>query len=281
MKVLECEIFFKFENRPLTNDTAMILGVYWYFKFPENLYRFQFFRFLKGFGGHADNPAELKAVVYINDPEHLIRELENLHLRFKNTYLDIKINENQLVISTSDYTLFDEHFQFVSEIEQLLIHNNAVLLDLPFEVKSNRKFSPEKGNFETIEHKFIQITGSDFKKNNAENLSVRIDCHLPTVWKKDCIECLIQICSEENIHVFYYYEHDFGQTCNLMLFFTNGRQKQNAVQDVNINSLGDKINHLAQQYPLHFGHFGGMEHYPRNGPFVELITDEEYILNNK
>ncbi len=29
----------------------MILGVYWYFKFPEHLYHFKFFRFLPGYGG--------------------------------------------------------------------------------------------------------------------------------------------------------------------------------------------------------------------------------------
>jgi len=259
----------------------MILGVYWYFKFPENIYSFQFFRFFKGFGGHADNPAELEARVLVDHPESFIKKLEELHFRFKRIYLDIKINENQLLISIGDYTLFDEHFQFVSEIEQLLVHHNAVLSDLPFEVKSSRRLNPEKKNFETIEHRFMQITGSDFKKNNAENLSVRIDCNLPAANKKDLINDLVRICTEENLHVFYYYDHDFGQHSNIMLFFTNGRQLENAVQNVNINAFGRKVRHLDQKYPLHFGLFGGMEYYPRNGPFVELITDEEYILNKK
>jgi hypothetical protein len=259
----------------------MILGVYWYFKFPENVYSFQFFRFFKGFGGHADNPAELEARVSVDHPENLIKKLGELHFRFKRLYLDIKINESQLLISTGDYTLFDEHFQFVSEIEQLLIHHNAVLADLPFEVKSSRRFSPERKNFETIEHSFLQITGSDFKKNNAENLSVRIDCNLPSANKKDLVNDLTRICTEENIHVFYYYHCNFKQHSNLMLFFSNGRQLENTVQNVDINTFGNKMRQLEQKYQLHFGHFGGMEYYPRNGPFVELITDEEYILNKK
>ncbi|REC79608.1 hypothetical protein DRF60_04130 [Chryseobacterium elymi] len=259
----------------------MILGVYWYFKFPENVYSFQFFKFLKGFGEHADNPAELEARVSIDHSENLINKLEKLHSRFKRMYLDIKINENQLLISTGDYTLFDEHFQFISEVEQMLVHHNAVMVDLPFEVKSSIMFSPEKKNSETIEHKFMQITGSDFKKNNAENRSVRIDCNLPAASKKDLINDLIRICNEENIQVFYYYDCDFKQHSNLMLFFSNGRQLENAVQNVNLNAFGNKVRHLDQKYQLHFGHFGGMEYYPRNGPFVELITDEEYILNKK
>ncbi|MDP9960296.1 hypothetical protein [Chryseobacterium lathyri] len=259
----------------------MILGVYWYFKFPENVYSFQFFNFLKGFGGHVDNPAELEARVSVDHPESFIKKLEELHFRFKRMYLDIKVNENQFLISTGDYTLFDEHFQFVSEIERLLFHHNAVLLDLPFEMKSSRRFSPENKNFETIGHRFMQITGSDFKKNNAENLSVRIDCNLPAANKKDLINDLIRICTEENIQVFYYYGCDFKQHSNLMFIFSNGRQMENSVQDVDINTFGNKVRRLEQKYPLHFGLFGGMEYYPRNGPFVELITDEEYILNKK
>lgn len=257
----------------------MILGVYWYFKFPENLYRFQFFKFFKGFGGHANNLAELEARISVDHPENLIRKLEELHPRFKRMYLSIKINENKLLISTGDYTLFDEHFQFVSEIEKLLILANAHVIDTPFEVQSSRNLSPENVTYETVEHRFMQITGSDFRKNNAENISVRIDCNLPTIHKENLINDLIRICTEQNIHVFYYYDCDFKEHSNLMLFFSNGRQMEHAVQHVDINAFGSKIRQLEQKYPLHFGIFGGMEYYPRNGPNIELITDKDYILN--
>lgn len=257
----------------------MILGVYWYFKFPENLYHFRFFKFFQGFGGHADNLVKLEARVSVNHPESILENLEELHLRFKNIYLEIKINDNQFLISVGDRQLFDYHFQLVSEIEKLLIHENAILIETPFETKSTRYFTPEKEKFEPIEHRFIQIIGSDLKKNNAENLSIRIDCHLPLIYKKDLINDLTRICDEESIHALYYHDCDFKNHCNLMLFFTNGRQMENAVQQVSVNSLGSKIRLLTQKYPLHFGHFGGMEHYPMNGPHVELITDDEYILN--
>ncbi|NML71769.1 hypothetical protein HHL23_18485 [Chryseobacterium sp. RP-3-3] len=257
----------------------MILGVYWYFKFPENLYRFQFFKFFKGIGGHANNLAELEARISVEHPENLIKKLEELHFRFKRMYLDIKINENQLLISTGDYTLFDEHFQFVSEIEKLLILANAILIDSSFEVRSSRNLRPENVKYETIEHRFIQIIGSDFKKDNAENLSIRIDCNLPLSSKKDLIDDLTLICREENIHVLYYFDRTFKDQCNLMLVFTNGRQMENAVQHVCINSFGSKVRQLTEKYPLHFGHFGGMEYYPLHGPYMQLMKDEEYILN--
>lgn len=259
----------------------MILGVYWYFKFPENLYRFQFFNFFKGIGGYADNLAELEARVLVEQPENLLKKLEELHLRFKRIYLDVKINGNQLLISTGDYTLFDEHFQFVSEIEKLLMVSHAHLIETPFEVKSSRNFRPENRPYETIEHRFIQIIGSDFKKDDAENLSVRIDCNLPLSCKKSFINGITAICNEENIHVFYYYEKDFKNQCNLMLIFSNGRQMEDAVQNVDIHSFGNKILQMAQKYQIHFGHFGGMDDYPLHGPLVELIKDEEYILIQK
>ncbi|KFF25324.1 hypothetical protein [Chryseobacterium vrystaatense] len=259
----------------------MILGVYWYFKFPEILYRFSYFKFQKGLGGHADYPAELEARISVSNSENLIKSIEELHFHFKHAYVDIKINENNLMISTGDYTLFDHHFQLVSEIEKLLVLNSAVSFNGPFEIKSSRTLISERKNFENIEHRFIQVTGSDFKKDNAENLSVRIDCNLPMLHKKPLINDLIKICHEENIRVFYYYEHQFKESCNLMLFFSNGRQMNNAVQNVDINSFGSKVRSLAQQYPLQFGHFGGMEYYPKNGPYTELMTDEEYILDKK
>lgn len=259
----------------------MILGVYWYFKFPKNLYHFKFFRFFPGYGGHADNPAELGARVQVNDIENLLKKLEELKAQFKRTYLHLKINGNQLIITMGDHLLFDYYFQFAAEIEKLLAHENAVLLDTasPFEPQTTKNYNPEREKFENIEHRFIQITGSDFKKNNAENVSIRIDCNLPSAYKRAFINDLAPICKEENIDIFYYNDSDFKDHCNLMLFFTNGRQKKDAIQTVHINSFGSRIRFLTQKYPLHFGHFEGLKYYPLNGPHIELMTDEEYILN--
>lgn len=261
----------------------MILGVYWYFKFPDQLYDFQFFKFYPGYGGHADNPAELTARVQVEGTDDFIHQLEELKSRFKKTYLHLNIDRNQIIINIGDYMLFDFHFQFALEIEKILTQKNAVLVDfgVPFSIQTSKSFLPEREAFKNIEHRFIQMVGSDFKKSNAENYAARIDCNLPLQYKQDLINDLVHICKEENIYVFYYNDFDFKDHCNLMLFFTNGRQKDNSFQKVDINSLGRKVRQLSQKYPLHFGHFGSFKEYPLRGPHIELIVDGEYIINNK
>lgn len=259
----------------------MILGVYWYFKFPENLYHFKFFKFFEGYGGHADNEAELAARVQVGNIDHFIEKLEELKARFKEAFLFLNINENQLIISIGGHVLFDFYFQFALEIEALLIRENAIILDsdVPFKSISTKIYHPERENFGNTEHRFLQIVGSDFNKNNAENLSIRIDCNLPLADKKFFINDLSSICREENINVFYYQDHDFNSHCNMMLFFTNGRQKMDNIQTISLNSFGSKVRQLAQKYPVHFGHLEGLNYYPQNGPHVQLMVDEEYILN--
>ena len=262
----------------------MILGVYWYFKFPDHLYDFTFFRFLPGYGGHADHPAELAARVQIENMDDFIGKLEELKSRFNKAYLHLSINGNQMIISTGDHQLFDFHFQFAEEIEKLLIRENAVLLnpDVPFKTQSSKNYLPEREDYENIKHRFIQMVGSDFKKNNAENYSIRIDCNLPQADKENFIDDLTLICREENLNIFYYNDSHYKDHCNLMLFFGNGRQKKDAVQNVQINSFGSKVRHLTGKYHhLHFGHLGGLTYYPLNGPHVQLMVDEDYIVNKQ
>ncbi|MCS4301508.1 hypothetical protein [Chryseobacterium sp. BIGb0232] len=261
----------------------MILGVYWYFKFPEDLYHFKFFKFFEGCGGHADNAAELVVRVQVDHPDDFIGKLEELKSRFKKAFLHLNINENQLIISIGDYQLFDFYFQFALEIEVLLVRENAIILDsiIPFKSLFTKTYHVERENFENNEHRFIQIVGSDLKKNNAETLSIRIDCNLPLNNKEFFINDLGSICREENLNVFYYKDHHFNNHCNLMLFFTNGRQKTVALQTVNLNSFGNKVRQLTQKYQVYFGHLEGLKYYPQNGPHVELMIDEEYILSKK
>ncbi|WP_347216484.1 hypothetical protein [Chryseobacterium sp.] len=261
----------------------MILGVYWYFKFPDNLYHFKFFKFFEGYGGHADNPAELIVRVQVDQPDNFIRKLEELKSQFKKAFLHLNINENQFIISIGGHQLFDFDFQFALQIEDLLIRENAIILDsgIPFKPISTKTYHVEEDNFGNNEHRFVQIVGSDFKKNNAENLSIRIDCNLPLGDKEFFINDLKSICQEENLNVFYYKDHDFNSHCNLMLFFSNGRQEGDSIQTVKLSSLGSKVRQLTQKYSAYFGHLEGMKYYPQNGPHIELMIDQEYILNKE
>ncbi|WP_123861702.1 hypothetical protein [Chryseobacterium indologenes] len=264
----------------ISSDFTMILGVYWYFKFPENLYHFKFFKFFEGIGGHADNAAELITRIKVNNPKDFILKLETLKTEYKQAFLHLSSDDNQLVITLGGYHLFDYCFQFALEIEELLILEHAISIDFstPFTAKASKTYHAET-TFTNIKYNFIQIVGSDFKKDNAEVLSVRIDCNLPLSSKRDMLHALTSICKEENISVFYYNMYEFKDQCNLMLFFTNGRQYKDRIQHVDVNSLGSKVRNLSQKFQLQFGHFGGMPYYPRNGPHVELMQDENYILN--
>lgn len=261
----------------------MILGVYWYFKFPDHLYDFTFFKFYPGFGGHSDNPAELAARVQVENTDDFLIKLEKLKTNFRQTHLQVNINESQLIMTIGDHQLFDYHFQFATEIEELLIRENALLLDsnIPFPIQFSKSYPPERDEFKSIEHRFIQMVGSDLKKNNAENYTVRIDCNLPLQHKQNLINDLAQICQEEDINVFYYNDSDFNDHCNLIFFFSNGRQKKGNIQKVDINSFGSKVRTLTQKYPLYFGHFGSFKEYPLHGPHIQLMVDEEYIINKK
>jgi hypothetical protein len=49
----------------------MVLGVYWYYGFPEGLYHFDFFTHRPGIGGSSGGPAELTATVHAPDPAAL------------------------------------------------------------------------------------------------------------------------------------------------------------------------------------------------------------------
>ena len=260
----------------------MILGVYWFYKFPERLYYYSFFKFVRGLGGHANDVAEIQARVFVKDLEQFLAEIKTLKQQYPKAYLSIKTDRSDLLINISDYNLYDYHFQLAEEIEQLLKQQNAISIsnDAPFNAVQSYDFNNgSEMVFERNKNLFISLVSSNFKKHNAENAALRIDCHLPLNHKKDFINALTQICIEEQISVFYYNDSEFEGQINLMLFFTNGRQTKDKIQNVNVNSFGDKVLYLLEKYSAKIGHLGGYAYYPRNGPFMELMKDQEFIIN--
>ena len=65
----------------------MILGTYWYFGFPTGLYKFEYFEFKKGYGGHADNPAKLVATFETEYPAEIIDDLKRLIDKYSDGFL--------------------------------------------------------------------------------------------------------------------------------------------------------------------------------------------------
>ena len=260
----------------------MILGVYWFYKFPQGLYNYSFFEFARGLGGHANDAAEIQARVFVKDLEQFLAGIKTLKQQYPKAHLSIKTDRSDLLIDIGDYNLYDYHFQFAEEIEQLLKEQNAKSInnDTPFNAVQSYNFNNgSEMVFERNKHLFISLVGSNFKKHNAENAALRFDCHLSLNHKKDFINALTQICIEERISVFYYNDSEFEGQVNLMLFFTNGRQTKDKIQNVNINSFGDKVLHLLEKYSAKIGHLGGYDYYPKYGPFIELMKDQEFIIN--
>jgi hypothetical protein len=261
----------------------MILGTYWYFGFPTGLYQFDYFEFKQGYGGHADNPAELVTCIETDNPEKLIADLRSLIDIYKEGFIFIYQDGHRLKIGTGAHQLYDYDFLLMLEIEkilksrhvQLCTHNklnNPTLTRLFNENASERIVYPSKS--------FLQVVGSDLKKYHAENSKFRIDCHIDLENKSNYIADLKKTAQEENLQIFFYKDNDFGNTSNLMLFFSNGRQGLNLVkkQVINVRSFEDKVEAIMKKYQVKTGHLNSSDHYPQNGPVIEMMIEEEFVL---
>jgi hypothetical protein len=261
----------------------MILGTYWYFDFPTDLYKFDYFEFKKGYGGHADNQAELIANIEAEEPEKIISDLILLIEKHEQAFLFVYQDGHKLKIGTGGHQLFDYDFLIISEVEKILKKEKTILakdqkLDNPTFLRlgkdnsSNSIIYPKKNIF--------QIVGSEIKKHNSENSKFRLDCNLNLSDKLNFISDLKIISKEENINVLFYFDKDFENKTNLMVFFTNGRQGLNLTKKKFVNSitLENKIEEAMLKNNVKLGHISGFERYPQNGPKIEMIIEEEFII---
>ena len=261
----------------------MILGTYWYFDFPNDLYKFDYFEFKKGYGGHADNPAELVATFETENESEIIDDLKNLINNYIDGFLFVYTENSKIKIGTGGHQLFDYDFLIIKEIENLLkrhkvvltkndIFKNPSITRIYKETTQNKLIYPKKG--------FLQVVGSELKKHNAENSMLRLDCNLDIKHKDKFIYEIKEVVNDENIDVFFYYDKDFQEKTNLMLFFTNGRQGLNLTNKKYTDTLSfeNKIENIAKTNNVNFGHISGFDLYPQNGPKIEIIIDQEFIL---
>jgi hypothetical protein len=261
----------------------MILGTYWYFDFPTDLYKFDYFEFRKGYGGHADNPAELVATFETENQSEIIDDLKNLIDNYSDGFVFLYTENNKIKIGTGGHQLFDYDFLIIKEIENLLkrhkvllikkdIFNNPSITRIYKETKQNKLIYPEKG--------FLQIVGSELKKHNAENSKLRLDCNLDIKHKDKFIYEIKEVVNDENIDVFFYYDKDFQEKTNLILFFTNGRQGLNLTNKKYTDTLSfkNKIENVIMRNNVNFGHISGFDLYPQNGPKIKKMIEQEFIL---
>lgn len=263
------------ENQPT------MLGVYWYFGFPEGLYSYRYFKFIPGYGGHADNPAELSAVISVDDSIQLLDELKRAVELHAFSYLRVTVSGNLFHISTGGYQLFDFDFKLIEHVDQHLTHSKA-------EVISKSEFvNPVTHQFigaKLLQHtyprlKTLQVTGSDKKKFNAECSAVRMDCHLTASGEFNFTQALKELMLQSGINVMYYYRTEKNGMANLMYFFTNGRQGNNSeAVPVQLSILDTNIEALMTMQAVHKNHLPDIQ-YPAYGERkIVLMRDEEFIL---
>ena len=261
----------------------MILGTYWYFDFPIDLYEFDFFEFKKGYGGHVDNPAELVTVFEAEHPEKIIEDLKSLIDKNPDGYLFVHQEQHKLKIGTGGHQLFDYDFLLIKEVEKLLRNHRAYpAKDKTLSNPTLTKFYKEnsKNKITYPKQTFLQVVGSELKKHNAENSKLRLDCNIKLEHKEDFIKDLESISKEEKIDVFFYYDNEFENITNLMLFFTNGRQGLNLGEKIYIDTLSfeNKVAKTITTHNAKFGFLGGYDNYPQKGPNIQKIIEKEMII---
>ncbi|WP_375578525.1 hypothetical protein ABWH96_16060 [Marivirga tractuosa] len=260
----------------------MVLGVYWYFGFPEGLYSYDYFKWKPGYGGHANNPAQLETTVSCPKPEALISSLKSLIHEINQGFIYIYQNVKQLKIGTGSFNLHDFDFELMKKVELILKQHQVQLINdfstkviQPIKLHIKKDYSPAFPNL-----KLLKQVSSQMKKYNAETSLLRLDINIPLKEKNTFLNKLKKISDEENINVLFYLEKDVEESVNLMLFFGNGRQGHNfkEKQNVDAENLESKIIALSHQFGIDYQFKGSWDYYPKGDYNIVKIVDKEFII---
>ena len=263
----------------------MVLGVYWYFDFPNELYSYEFFTYRKGLGGHADAPAELETIVETDDADGIVEALRALVKEHIDAFVFIYKSGNYLQIGTGGYNMHDYEFEIALKIEEILKNKKAkkVVHDSLKDAELIRLFN-EKSKKVWPSKKHFGLVSSSLMKYNAETSSIRFDCNVSEEEKDNFLNEMLTVTEAANINVVFYKEKKCGERYNLMLFFTNGRQGigLKPKQKVAIVAFENGMEKLIQKHAVEIGLIGGFdENYPKGDYLILKIVDEEFILGQR
>ncbi len=261
----------------------MLLGVYWYRYFPEGLYRFDFFTFRAGLGGHADGPAELTATVQAPDPPALLAEVRAVASRHPEVRLSGEARGPFLRLTVGGYTLSDYAFFVAGELEKVFRRQHAALATepLPAGAQSSCLTTPEEDATQPVSGGLLQAVSSPAGRYRADTLSLRLDCHLPLAHKSAFLADLNQRCQAASLDVLYYLDYEVPPQVNLMLFFSNGRQGVGGqpLRYTNAHALTVPVALCLANHEGQPGHLGSYpEYYPENGPHIVRMADAAFVL---
>lgn len=262
----------------------MLLGVYWYYGFPEGLYHFDFFTYRPGIGGSSGGPAELRATVRASNPTALLDQVRAVAARYPDGYLDGYAHGPLVRLQLDDWALTDYTFHLASELEQVLRQQQATPTSepLPADTPLLRLAAPQDP---TPPYSYgdgeLQAVSSRPGKQRAEVALLRLDCHLSLARQVDFLAALEVLCAQCGLDVLYYFDRKIPPQVNLMVFFGNGRQgvggqplRYTDTTAVKMTVLACLAMHGGQ--PKHLGDYPA--DYPRRGPHVICMVDADFVL---
>jgi hypothetical protein len=258
-----------------------ILGVYWYFGFPDGLYSYDYFTFHPGYGGHADNPAELSAVVTVTDGDNFLNELKRSVELHPYCYLRVIVSRNTFGISTGGYQLFDFDFLLIKYVESVLKKYSATTaIPQKYDSPTVHQFIGSKLQQHTYPRlAILKITGSEKKKSNAEVSAVRLDCHMVTEHVQQFAGTMKTLLQNSGIDAAYYYSSANKGVSNMLLIFTNGRQGiEGPPVTVNLPELEKHIREIMSQYAVKTDHHKEVDYPVEGEPTILLMRDKDYII---
>lgn len=262
----------------------MLLGVYWYYGFPDDLYQFDFFTFRPGLGGHADAPAELATTVLAPDPAALLAAVQAVATRYPDGYLFGQAHGACLRLELGDYGLTDYTFHVAGELEQVLRQQHATLAPepLPPDTPLLRLATPQDPYPPYAwEDGLVQAVSAKPGPHRAEVALLRLDCHLPTARQASFLHDLDQLSAQFGLDVLYYFDRKLAAAVNLMVFFGNGRQGigGSPLRYTDTGALRTAVAACLHTHSGQAGHLGSYpKEYPRRGPHVVRVVDDAFIL---
>ncbi len=261
----------------------MVLGVYWYYDFPYNLYSYEFFAYRKGLGGHGDAPAELEVAIEAKNADRIIQALRELVNQYSDAFVFIYKSGTYLQIGTGGYSMHDYDFEIALKVEGILKNHDAQKVN-PISLKDAEliRLFNEKNTMVLPSKKCFGLVSSSPMKYNAQTSSIRFDCNVEASEKERFLKAVLVAAEAANIHVVFYKEKKCAERFNLMVFFTNGRQGVglNPKQKVNTTLFENGMEELIQKHAVEIGLIGGFsEDYPSGDSTVLKIVDEEFIIS--
>jgi len=260
----------------------MLLGVYWYYGFPEGLYHFDYFTFRPGLGGHADGPAELTATVQTAAPARLLERVHAVAARYPEAWLFAKAHDQLLRLTLNNYSVTDYDFHVAGELEAVLRQEQAVLTTAP--LPSGTPLLRLTQPTETTPYRYggiLQAVSSAPGNYRAQTSLLRLDCHLPLAHQAAFLGDLDQLSQQFGLDVLYYFDRKLAEQVNLMVFFGTGRQGVGGspLRHIDTDAVATAVQKVLDAHggqPEHLGRFP--DHYPRRGPHVVRVVDDDFVL---